>query len=577
MKKLLLSFIAITIATLGMSQVTFIVDPPSPNAGMQPLVDFAESADAWGVSDLNDPANAVVGIMCIARDADPGDTLACGPLVNGADINGKIAVIYRGDCQFGTKALNAQNAGAIAVILISNTDVTAFNMLGADDGPMVTIPVVMITMSTGALLRDDIETCSNTAFIGNKNGFYENDLGLSNVDVLRARQFATPSALAQNDTEFSVKAGSWVHNYGQNTQTNVTLNCVVTSPTSGSTYNETSAPIATIPTGDSVYVALADWSLTSYPEEYYTMTYSIFSDSVDQASFDNGINADFMITDKEYSAARIDPVTKDPLDMAHFQPGTFSSSFQQCIRFVDPNASRLVARGVTFDATTATGTSLVGEIITIEAYTWEDGIKDINDPGFALGILNNITIGEFEYVSDDQDIGVGVQFDEPFLMEDNVDYFFCATSTSQNVFLGFDNSANIDYSENINTTGHVVEAIGYDGNWFGLGFNDATVAITLDTEPAIWLGVESNEEEVELNAYPNPAVNEITIPLTNIEGNSGQLNIIDVTGKIVSTQNINLGSNIVKVNVNNIPNGTYVFTVNTDAGKTETFNVVISK
>ena len=32
---------------------------------------------------------------------------ACNPLVN--DLTGKIAVFYRGSCQFGTKAFNAQN------------------------------------------------------------------------------------------------------------------------------------------------------------------------------------------------------------------------------------------------------------------------------------------------------------------------------------------------------------------------------------------------------------------------------------------------------------------------------------
>ena len=577
MKKLLCFSIAIAISLMGTAQVTFVVDPPSPNAGEIPLVDYAEAVDAWGVADLNDPANAVAGTMCFVDDGTAEDSLGCNPLVNGTDINGKIAVVYRGECEFGTKALNAENEGAIAVIIISNTDVTAFNMLGATDGPAVTIPVVMISASTGALLKGDIETCSATAFIGNKNGFYGNDLGLTHVDVLRARQFATPSALAQDDTEFKVSVGSWIHNYGQNDQTNVTLNCAVTSPTSGSTYNETSTPIASIPSGDSVFVALADWSLTSYPEEYYTMVYTISSDSSDEAGFDNTLNADFMITDKEYAVSRIDPVTKDPIDMIHFQPGSFSSSFQQCLHFVDPNASRLVARGVTFDATSTTGTSLEGEIITIEAYTWDDLVTDINDPGFDMSILNNITIGEYEYNSDDQDIAVTADFDEPFQMVDNQHYLFCATSFSQNIFLGFDNIANIDYSENINTTGHTVEAIGYDGNWFGLGFTESTVAITFNTEPLVWLGVDSEEEVTETVAFPNPVINEITIPLSHIDGNSAQLNIFDLSGKIVSTQTISLNTNLVSVDVSNVPNGTYVFSLSSDSGKTSTFNVVVNR
>jgi len=575
MKNLLSFSIAIVMSGLALSQATFIVDPPSSSAGEIDLVDIADAVDDWGVADLNVPANAVAGTMCFVDDGTTADSLGCNPLVNGASINGKIAVVYRGDCEFGTKALQAQNEGAIAVIIISNTDVTAFNMLGATDGPSVTIPVVMISSSNGELLKNDIETCNVTAFIGNKNGYYSNDLGLRPVDVLRARQFATPSRLALNASEFSVNVGSWIHNYGQNDQTNVTLSCAITSPTSGSTYNETSNFIANIPSGDSVFVALNDWFLASYPEEYYTMVYTIASDSADNASFDNSLNADFMITDNKYAVSRIDSLTKDPMDMVHFQPANFSSSFHQCVHFVDPNASRLLAKGVTFDAISATGTTLDGEIITVEAYIWEDLITDINDPNFTLNSLNNITIGEYEYDTDDQDIAVTADFDEPFQMVDNQHYLFCATSLSQNVFLGFDNADHIDYSENIVASGHIVEAIGYDGNWFALGFTDATVAITFNTTEVA--GIENEEQILETTAFPNPAADEIKIPLTHIEGTSAQLTIFDLTGRAVSLQNISLNANLVSVDVSSILNGTYVFMLSSDSGKIDTFNVVVSR
>lgn len=58
---------------------------------------------------------------------------------------GNIALVRRGGCEFGLKALNAQTAGAIAVIVINNTGSNAtIAMGGGADGGSVTIPAVMI-------------------------------------------------------------------------------------------------------------------------------------------------------------------------------------------------------------------------------------------------------------------------------------------------------------------------------------------------------------------------------------------------------------------------------------------------
>jgi hypothetical protein len=46
---------------------------------------------------------------------------ACSALTNSGDSNvtGKIVIIYRGTCNFDTKALSAQDAGAAAVIIVN--------------------------------------------------------------------------------------------------------------------------------------------------------------------------------------------------------------------------------------------------------------------------------------------------------------------------------------------------------------------------------------------------------------------------------------------------------------------------
>ena len=80
---------------------------------------------------------------------------ACGPAVNAAQINGKICVIRRSTsianggsnpCTFVQKVLNAQSAGAIAVIIVNNVP-GGISMSGSDAS--VNIPAISVNQSVG--------------------------------------------------------------------------------------------------------------------------------------------------------------------------------------------------------------------------------------------------------------------------------------------------------------------------------------------------------------------------------------------------------------------------------------------
>lgn len=78
----------------------------------------------------------------------------CGPIANAAEIAGNIAVVYRGNCEFGVKVLNAQNAGAIAVIVVNNAPGAPISMgVGATNPSLITISSVMTTDVAGANIR----------------------------------------------------------------------------------------------------------------------------------------------------------------------------------------------------------------------------------------------------------------------------------------------------------------------------------------------------------------------------------------------------------------------------------------
>ena len=96
---------------------------------------------------------------------------ACDEITNGSDLSGKIAVIRRGECEFGFKALAAQNEGAVAVIMVNNVEGEAITMAGGAVGDQVTIPLFMVNNIDGEaiiaeLLNETINATINGVTVG---------------------------------------------------------------------------------------------------------------------------------------------------------------------------------------------------------------------------------------------------------------------------------------------------------------------------------------------------------------------------------------------------------------------------
>jgi len=75
---------------------------------------------------------------------------ACEVAINAAALNGKIALVERGNCNFTLKVQNAESAGAVAVIVVNDVAGNPFAMGGTDPG--IGIPSVMISSADGANL-----------------------------------------------------------------------------------------------------------------------------------------------------------------------------------------------------------------------------------------------------------------------------------------------------------------------------------------------------------------------------------------------------------------------------------------
>jgi extracellular elastinolytic metalloproteinase len=94
------------------------------------------------------PALTTTGITGAVAAASPADgCTAISPAVSG-----KVALIDRGNCDFILKAMNAQAAGATAVIVANNVGGTATFVMGGSN-KRLRIPAVMISQNDGTSLR----------------------------------------------------------------------------------------------------------------------------------------------------------------------------------------------------------------------------------------------------------------------------------------------------------------------------------------------------------------------------------------------------------------------------------------
>ncbi len=570
MKKILLLIGMSSLAILASAQTVFNVDAPASIAGGYDM-NYATTS-SWGVADLTLPASSVVDTIAFVADATVGDSLGCNALTNGVDIAGKIAVVYRGDCEFGKKAKNAQDAGAVGVIIVNNIPGPPVGMAGGTFGAQVTVPTVMVSNVTGQMLADAALTDDVVVFIGNKIGRFANDISFYQKDVRRPITYGNIQALSQNASEFSTEMGAWIFNYGVNPQYNITLEAVVTFD--GVTkYSNTVSTDSIVP-GDSIYMALPDYSQSTYDLGYYGIAYNVTSDSTDNSTADNAVVTGFVMNENQISYGVIDSVTYEPIGESYYRP-TGAVSFGMCMNYRNDNASRVGVRGLTFSATTFNSTdttvNLVDEYVQIEAFKWEDNFTGIADA--AIDNLISITTGDYDYTQDLQGDNVYVDFNQSFAMEDGQRYLFCVTTESDNVYLGY--SSSLDYFANQDTLDQPISVVNSDGTLNLRGFGtDQTPAMSIETIDVTEVGIAEAKED-KILAYPNPAKNFISIPVGSVEVKS--VNVYDIAGKLVSSQSINMTNSIMTLDVSTIANGTYIVALKYANNTTSKINVVISK
>lgn len=130
-------------------------------------------------------------IVQVALQADsPGS--ACTPFdaANAAAVRRNIALVSRGTCAFTVKVKNAQDAGAIGVIVADNAPGPVVGLGGAD--PTIMIPAVRVTQADGALIAASL-TKPNGNTAGTVGKFERSKTLLSGADAQRRITMFTPN------------------------------------------------------------------------------------------------------------------------------------------------------------------------------------------------------------------------------------------------------------------------------------------------------------------------------------------------------------------------------------------------
>ena len=559
-------------------------------------------ANTWGSPDFNIPGTYVQDTLMLVDDGTIGNSTisgvplanyGCGTLIN--NLSGKIAVVYRYDggtastiCYMSEKALIAQNAGAIAVLIVNRPSAGAdIGTGGLTVAPNVTIPVVLLNFNDGEILRAEMQNGPVTMFLGNKTGLFANDLALRTEAALIPKKGFFPALLAQNETEFNFDLGARIYNPGNLPQGNVSLRATVTNPAGNLVYDN-SVSAMYIDINDSIDVApgenftLADFSLSTYPVGTYTLTYTAsmmdlnMTNIVDEYASDNSISYSFTISESIYSAAKIDTATGLPNAKIFYRPSTNNQTYSICSVISDPNASRLAVEGLYFAAVKGTAvpgdTLITGEEMNLTLYKWEDVFIDLNDPNLGFNQLTEVAQAYFYYTDESQEgetvYGAFDSLAPLVVLEDNQRYLACVQTVNTNVYFGHDNT---NYTWNTDYYLQPSCPIENDGAYFALGFgSDIPNALGIKVTEA----VASTDEldNLKVLAYPNPAMNSVTISLKA----SGKiaLTVTDISGKIVLNSTELLLNEKAEIDISTLESGVYLLKIITNDGQTSQINVV---
>lgn len=614
---MLVAFFA-TFSASSKAQLINLVDPtllvnlPSSVAGVKT---FTKSND--GTTSTSNWGRAIDSFwyMVPLVKPDTSNSIGCNPIPANS-MTGKFAMIFRGSCQFSDKALNAQNAGAMGIIIVNNVPGGPVGMAAGTVASSVTIPVLMISQADGAAISAQMDNGQNVLISLTNWGFgFAHDLGFVNNSLALYSNYAVPKYELTSTTGYAPYqgyTGAFVANFGNNPETAVKVNSQVSfTPTSGSAtvlHKDSVMISGTFNTTDSVIqtIGTAGYSLPAISTTgKLTFDYSVSSASIDNQPLNNTASFSVNVTDTIYSKGRINETTGEPLVTIGYRfSGTGTNDFWGPFFYIREGGHKAISSQFTVSNGTSgtTETDLSGNMVNIYAFKWVDA----NIDGFInIGELIPVGVAPKTFNTTDSNYNIfTIQYQDiensskPLYLNSGHWYWFAAEVNS-NLYLGCDGDVNYFQRMNAasmatpsvkeywapqfkgtysdmssadpntqlihfpfhNQTANIIDSIGFSGS------KGLVPAINLRTSVSKSTGIDNYPQGgPEVTIAPNPAKEYLSVKVVSKEGKSVTARILDGLGRMVFKNNFDISSGNITINTQALQSGTYYLTIQEEKG-----------
>ncbi len=525
-----------------------IVEAPASYGGWQvaftPTTNFGSAINSTWTGQAvfsNDTIGAVASQGCNA------------PLGNTVADSGKIFFVDRGTCAFVNKCINAQDKGAIAVIVCNNAAGNSSAVMGGSNAA-ITIPCVMIGKADCDSLRMDINAGLVTMTLTDRLPV-NNNLRLISYQV--PDNYKTPYCQTS-----SFLAEAVVDNFGLTTQSNVTVTADVTGP-NGFSFTE-AVSVASIEVDSSASFV---FTLPIEAEDLgtYTMTYTVTSDSTDNLGDDNEVTFPFEVVEKELNKAN------DQLAGGFRASGATDIEIGNWYQVVNNDTVFQVKFAANWDSLTVNSDYVTGRVYRkVGAGFADTNFEQIGDTGPfypTSANANNTWVTVDVYDINTTDLGVAVNAGDTLLIT-------ILYEGNSNVFIS--QADLLDYTHNFNFKpgflNYLIRTGTSDNTWgtFTDG-EDITFAVGGIMSDCELLASSNNfTQNINVEMFPNPVSTTLTANVTLDESvNFINYQVLDVHGRIVYRDRAeNVSNDTFSFDVRNLPNGVYNLSISTGKGWT---------